>query len=99
MRNYFMNELGPEHLQEPTNRAEALEEYTMPGNKDFVPPFEPTAKTENVKGPSFQDFVTLKAQINDSFAEAADLLLNLQQRFELLDERIALYNSRSSHKL
>lgn len=41
----------------------------------------------------------LKTQINDSFSEVANLVLDLMNRFDLLDQRIGKYNERSSHKL
>jgi uncharacterized membrane-anchored protein YhcB (DUF1043 family) len=46
-----------------------------------------------------QELEDLKEQINDSFGEVANLLLDIQSRYETLEGRIAQYNSRSSHKI
>lgn len=40
-----------------------------------------------------------KQQVNDSFSEIASLFADLNIRLDQLEERIALYNSRSSHKI
>ena len=41
----------------------------------------------------------LKTQINDSFSEVANLVLDLMNRFDLLDQRIVNFNARGGHKL
>ena len=46
-----------------------------------------------------QEILKLKADINDSFAEVAGILGDLTRRFELLDQRLAEYNARASHKI
>jgi hypothetical protein len=45
------------------------------------------------------DFDGLKEQINDSFTEVANMFLELQSGQQLLEERISLYNKKSSHKI
>jgi hypothetical protein len=45
------------------------------------------------------DLEDLKDQINDSFGEVANLLLDLQRRFALYDERFLLFNARAGHKI
>jgi len=45
------------------------------------------------------DFDGLKEQINDSFTEVANMFLELQSGLAQLNDRIVLFNSRSSHKI
>ena len=48
---------------------------------------------------SKDDIEDLKQQVNDSFGEVANMFLELQSGLAQLNERIALFNSRSSHKI
>jgi len=48
---------------------------------------------------SKDDLEDLKSQINDSFAEVCNIFLELQSGQQLLEERISLYNKKSSHKI
>jgi hypothetical protein len=45
------------------------------------------------------DFTYLKGQINNALEQLVELFVGLEDRFDLLDERIAQYNRKSSHKL
>lgn len=62
---------------------------------------EPLVETTPVEETPVDDteFGQLKTDINDSFAEIASLILDLQKRFELWEERLEIYNRRSSHKI
>jgi hypothetical protein len=46
-----------------------------------------------------EEYEGFKEQINDSFGEIANLLLDMQSRFQLLDERIDNYNKKGGHKI
>jgi hypothetical protein len=45
------------------------------------------------------DLDGLRDQINSSFCEVANMFLELQSGLAQLNERISLFNSRSSHKI
>lgn len=69
---------------------------------NFEPDQEPAENTDWVKhihqvtGAELDD---LKIQINYSFEEVANALLDVQQQLQTLFERIEVYNRRSSHKI
>jgi hypothetical protein len=46
-----------------------------------------------------QDLEDLKDQCNSSFFEVANMFLELQSGLQQLNERIDLYNKKSSHKI
>jgi hypothetical protein len=56
---------------------------------------------EPINGPvaSQESLDKLKGDINDSFAELSNVLLDIQRAFDLLLQRIDKYNERSSHKI
>lgn len=59
-------------------------------------------ESKPVEQPKFAtkgDIQDFKDQVNDSFEEVSNMFLELQQGLQLLEERIARYNERSSHKI
>jgi hypothetical protein len=83
-------------------RATKLEAATLPNPS--VAAVESSAAyaasiVSGANGDLKAEVADLKQQINDSFSEVANLLLDLATRFDLLDERINRYNAKSSHKI
>jgi hypothetical protein len=60
---------------------------------------KPAQTVVNIEVPTRAEFNKLKQQINSSFEEVSNILMDLQSRFESYDERFERYNSRSSHKI
>jgi hypothetical protein len=46
-----------------------------------------------------EQFADLKDQINASFDEVSNLLLDISARQDQIDERLDIYNRKSSHKI
>jgi hypothetical protein len=46
-----------------------------------------------------RELANLKDQVNNSFEEVSNMFLELQQGLQLIEERLAKFNERSSHKL
>ena len=55
--------------------------------------------SECLKAASQADLDQLKEDINASFSELSNVLLDIQRGFEILNARIEAYNQRSSHKI
>lgn len=95
--------------QQQLDRAKILEVATLPNPathavdtamsfaRDIVYP-SATIAAASVEEVTAEEFNELKAGINDSFGEIAGILLDLQARFERLDERIEQFNRRGGHK-
>lgn len=45
------------------------------------------------------DITALKAQINQSLSILIEMFVSLEDRFDALDDRLAAFNTRSSHKI
>lgn len=80
---------------EQAARARELEAATAPATIPL--PQVKVSRDSDCANPD--DLSKLKQNINDSFSEIADLLLDQQRQLDLLLERIAKYNERSSHKI
>jgi hypothetical protein len=71
--------------------------YHVPDHVGETVVIQPSHKVES--SATKQDIEELKLQVNDSFAELVNLLLDLTQKLTILEERIDRYNARSSHKI
>jgi hypothetical protein len=96
--------VGPVPTKAPAQTApEPIEERPAPTVIEVAAmpaPVAPKPKPVDAALPvTRQELEDLKEQINDSFGEVANLLLDIQSRYETLEGRIAQYNSRSSHKI
>jgi hypothetical protein len=67
-----------------------MQEVQQPGG------YTPASEKQYVTAEELQN---TKDQINLSFEEVANMISDLARAYEMLEERIALYNVRSSHKI
>lgn len=82
---------------EPTTAE--ISQKAIAGMRTVVEAFSKVADKDMDEPITRGEVAELKTQINDSFSEVANLVLDLMNRFDLLDQRIGKYNERSSHKL
>ena len=82
---------------EPTTAE--ISQKAITGMRTVVEAFSKVADKDMDEPITRGEVAELKTQINDSFSEVANLVLDLMNRFDLLDQRIGKYNERSSHKL
>ena len=82
---------------EPTTAE--ISQKAIAGMRTVVEAFSKIADKDMDEPITRGEVAELKTQINDSFSEVANLVLDLMNRFDLLDQRIGKYNERSSHKL
>lgn len=82
---------------EPTTAE--ISQKAINGMRTVVEAFSKVADADDSAPVTRAEIAELKVQVNDSFSEVANLVLDLMNRFDLLDGRIAKYNERSSHKL
>jgi hypothetical protein len=82
----------------PTPMAPATQRLSDVG-KTPAPVLSGQPLTDALTSVTKRDLKSFKDQVNDSFGEIANLLLELQTRFSLLDERLDKYNQKSSHKI
>ena len=82
---------------EPTTAE--ISQKAIAGMRTVVEAFSKVADKDMDEPITRGEVAELKTQINDSFSEVANLVLDLMSRFDLLDQRIGKYNERSSHKL
>lgn len=54
---------------------------------------------EEISVASLKDLENLKEQINNSFEEVSNMFLELQNGVAMINERLDLYNKKSSHKI
>ena len=81
---------------EPTTAE--ISQKAIAGMRTVVEAFSKVADKDMDEPITRGEVAELKTQINDSFSEVANLVLDLMNRFDLLDQRIWKYNERSSHK-
>jgi hypothetical protein len=71
----------------------------LSGGQDVIQ-IAPPGRVLDVYAPASQaDLDQLKEDINASFSELSNVLLDIQRGFEILNDRIVKYNERSSHKI
>jgi hypothetical protein len=71
----------------------------LSGGQDVIQ-IAPPGRVLDVYAPASQaDLDQLKEDINASFSELSNVLLDIQRGFEILNARIEAYNQRSSHKI
>jgi hypothetical protein len=71
----------------------------LSGGQDVIQIAPPGRVLDTYAPASQADLDQLKEDINASFSELSNVLLDIQRGFEILNDRIAKYNERSSHKI
>ena len=82
---------------EPTTAE--ISQKAIAGMRTVVEAFSKVADKDMDEPITRGEVAELKTQINDSFSEVANLVLDLMNRFDLLDQRIVNFNARGGHKL
>ena len=82
---------------EPTTAE--ISQKAITGMRTVVEAFSKVADKDMDEPITRGEVAELKTQINDSFSEVANLVLDLMNRFDLLDQRIVNFNARGGHKL
>ena len=82
---------------EPTTAE--ISQKAIAGMRTIVEAFSKVADKDMDEPITRGEVAELKTQINDSFSEVANLVLDLMNRFDLLDQRIVNFNARGGHKL